>query len=76
LGQPYCAGLPVYVVKDSLVASCNDMDSSQALFEKYKDEIACIIVETIAGNMNMIFQQDGFLAKRRAICDQYRSLLI
>ncbi|MDE5033730.1 aminotransferase class III-fold pyridoxal phosphate-dependent enzyme, partial [Francisella tularensis subsp. holarctica] len=50
--------------------------SIQALFEKYKYEIACIIVEPIAGNMNMIFPQDCFLAKLRAICDQYSSLLI
>ncbi|MDE5000754.1 aminotransferase class III-fold pyridoxal phosphate-dependent enzyme, partial [Francisella tularensis] len=62
--------------KDTLVASFNDMEYIQSIFEKYKDEIACIIVEQIAGNMNMIFPQDGFLAKLRAICDKNSSLLI
>ncbi|MBK2029070.1 glutamate-1-semialdehyde 2,1-aminomutase [Francisella noatunensis] len=76
LGQPNSPGVPEDVVKDTLVASFNDIDSIQALFKKYKDEIACIIVEPIAGNMNMIFPQDDFLAKLRSVCDENNSLLI
>ncbi|AIT08746.1 glutamate-1-semialdehyde aminotransferase [Candidatus Francisella endociliophora] len=76
LGQPNSPGVPEDVVKDTLVASFNDIDSIRALFEKYKDEIACIIVEPIAGNMNMIFPQGDFLAKLREVCDDNQSLLI
>ncbi|MDE5007209.1 aminotransferase class III-fold pyridoxal phosphate-dependent enzyme, partial [Francisella tularensis subsp. holarctica] len=76
LGQPLSPGVPEDVVKDTLVAIFNDIESIQALFEKYKDEIACIIVEPIDGNMNMIFPQDGFLAKLRSICDQKSSIVI
>lgn len=76
LGQPNSPGVPEDVVKDTLVASFNDIDSIKALFEKYKDEIACIIVEPIAGNMNMIFPKDDFLAKLRELCNENNALLI
>jgi glutamate-1-semialdehyde 2,1-aminomutase len=76
LGQPNSPGVPEDVVKDTLVASFNDVESVKSLFAKYKDQIACIIVEPIAGNMNMILPQDDFLAKLRAICDKHNSLLI
>jgi len=76
LGQPNSPGVPEDVAKDTLVASFNNIDSIKALFEEYKDEIACVIVEPIAGNMNMIFPYDDFLAKLRVICDDNQSLLI
>jgi len=76
LGQPNSPGVPADVVKDTLIASFNDIDTIKALFEKYKDEIACIIVEPIAGNMNLIMPKDNFLAKLRTVCDEYGALLI
>ena len=76
LGQPNSPGVPADVVKDTLIASFNDIDTIKALFEKYKDEIACIIVEPIAGNMNLIMPKDDFLAKLRDVCDEHGALLI
>ncbi|MGQ4002855.1 glutamate-1-semialdehyde 2,1-aminomutase [Francisellaceae bacterium CB299] len=76
LGQPNSPGVPEDVVKDTLIASFNDIDTIKALFEKYKDEIACIIVEPVAGNMNLIMPKDDFLAKLRTVCDEYDALLI
>ena len=76
LGQPNSPGVPADVVKDTLIASFNYIDTIKALFKKYKDQIACVIVEPIAGNMNLIMPKDDFLAKLRSVCDEYGALLI
>ncbi|AJC48926.1 glutamate-1-semialdehyde 2,1-aminomutase [Allofrancisella guangzhouensis] len=76
LGQPNSPGVPEDVVKDTLIADFNDAESVKSLFEKYKDEIACIIVEPVAGNMNMILPQNDFLHSLRILCDENQSLLI
>ena len=76
IGQPNSPGVPENVVKDTLIASFNDIDTIKALFEKYKDEIACIIIEPIAGNMNLIMPKNDFLAKLRDLCDEHGALLI
>ena len=68
--------VPADVVKDTLIASFNNIDTIKALFEKYKDQIACIIVEPIAGNMNFIAPKDDFLTKLRTVCDENEALLI
>ena len=76
LGQPNSPGVPNDVVKDTLIANFNDIKSVKALFDKYVDQIACVIVEPVAGNMNMILPQDNFLQKLRDICNHNQSLLI
>lgn len=76
LGQPNSPGVPKDVVKDTLVANFNDIEATKALFEEYKDQIACVIIEPVAGNMNLIMPKDNFLAKLRAVCDEYGALLI
>lgn len=76
LGQPSSPGVPAALAKLTLTATFNDLNSVRALFEQYADEIACIIVEPVAGNMNCIPPIDGFLSGLRDICDQYKSILI
>ena len=76
LGVPNSPGVPKDTVKDTLTATFNDINSVKALFEKYKGEIACIILEPIAGNMNLIMPSRGFLQQLRALCDEYDALLI
>ena len=76
LGQPSSPGIPADFAKHTLTADFNDLDSVKALFEEYKDQISCIIVEPVAGNMNCIPPADGFLQGLRDICDQYKALLI
>jgi len=76
LGVPGSAGVPESVVRDTLVADFNSLDSVQVLFEKYPGEIAAIIVEPVAGNMNCVLPQPGFLAGLRELCDRYQALLI
>lgn len=76
LGTPSSPGIPLGATQDTLVAEFNNLDSVAALFERYGHEIACIIVEPIAGNMNMLLPEPQFLKGLREICDRYHSLLI
>ncbi len=76
LGQPSSPGVPADFAKYTLTATFNDLDSVQALFEANKDQIACIIVEPVAGNMNCIPPVEGFHEGLREICDKEGALLI
>lgn len=76
LSLPSSAGVPEDVAAHTLVANYNQLDEVATLFEKYGQDIAAIIVEPVAGNMNCVLPQPGFLEGLRAICDQYGSLLI
>ncbi len=76
LGVPNSPGVPASLAKDTLTLSYNDADSVKALFQDIGDQIACIIVEPVAGNMNCIPPLPGFLQTLRSICDEYGSVLI
>lgn len=76
LGQPNSPGVPADVVKDTLIADFNDIESIEKLFAEFGDDIACIIIEPIAGNMNFIQPREGYLQQLREICDKYESLLV
>lgn len=76
LGQPSSPGVPADFAKYTLTARFNDLESVKALFEANKGEIACIIVEPVAGNMNCIPPVEGFHEGLRQICDEEDALLI
>ncbi len=76
LGIPNSPGVPADFAKHTLTVTYNDLDSVRAVFAEHGDDIACIIVEPVAGNMNCIPPVPGFLEGLREICDQYRSVLI
>ena len=76
LGEPNSAGITQGVAKDTLTLPFNDIDAVKALFKEVGDEIAAVIVEPIAGNMNFIVPQDEFLATLRQCCDTHGSVLI
>ena len=76
LGQPSSPGIPADFAKHTLTATYNDLQSVQNLFAEYPEQIACIIVEPVAGNMNCIPPQPGFLEGLRQICDEHAALLI
>ncbi|MGO2011735.1 MAG: glutamate-1-semialdehyde 2,1-aminomutase [Pseudoalteromonas sp.] len=76
MGVPNSPGIPEDFAKHTLTVSFNNLDEVKAIFEKYADEIACIIVEPVAGNMNCIPPVEGFLEGLRAVCDEYKSVLI
>ncbi len=76
LGVPTSPGVPAALAAHTLVARFNDPDSVGALFERHGHEIAAIIVEPVAGNMNCVPPVAGFHEHLRALCDQYGALLI
>lgn len=76
LGIPDSAGVPADLAKHTLVAEYNNLEAVERLFEQFGQEIAAIIVEPVAGNMNCVLPKPGFLAGLRSICDRYQSLLI
>jgi glutamate-1-semialdehyde 2,1-aminomutase len=76
LGVPSSAGVPASLAEHTITLTYNDLDSVYDCFAKLGDQIACIIVEPVAGNMNCIPPQNGFLQGLRNICDQSGALLI
>ena len=76
LGQPSSPGVPADFAKYTLTATFNNLDSVREMFAANKGEIACIIVEPVAGNMNCIPPVDGFHEGLREICDAEGALLI
>jgi len=75
-GVPSSPGVPPTLAQDTLNAIYNDLDSVETLFKQHNDQIAAIIVEPVAGNMNCVPPVDGFLAGLRALCDQHGTVLI
>ncbi|MEW6400724.1 MAG: glutamate-1-semialdehyde 2,1-aminomutase [Chloroflexota bacterium] len=76
LGLPDSPGVPADTVKDTLVADFNNLESVEALFKKYPEHIAAIIVEPVAGNMGVVPPLPGFLEGLRAITERERAVLI
>ncbi|MGB1299184.1 MAG: glutamate-1-semialdehyde 2,1-aminomutase [Psychrobium sp.] len=76
LGQPSSPGIPADFAQHTLTAQFNDIDSVNELFDEHGADIACIIVEPVAGNMNCIPPRDNFLQKLRDVCDKFGALLI
>ncbi|HGJ5891087.1 MAG TPA: glutamate-1-semialdehyde 2,1-aminomutase [Arsenophonus apicola] len=76
IGQPNSPGVPADVAKHTLTCTFNDLDSVRQTFAQYPQEIACIIVEPVAGNMNCILPEAEFLPGLRTLCDQFGALLI
>jgi len=75
-GQPSSAGVPADVAAHTLTLSYNDSDAVEALFAQIGDEIACVIVEPVAGNMNLIAPNESFLSTLRALCTRHDAVLI
>lgn len=76
LGVPSSPGIPADIAKHTLTVSFNNIEEVKQIFSEFGDQIACIIVEPVAGNMNCIPPVDGFLEGLREVCNQYKSVLI
>ena len=75
-GQPSSAGVPAAIAGETLVLPYNDLDAMAAAFAAQADTIACVIVEPVAANMNLVLPAPGFLPGLRALCDRYGAVLI
>jgi glutamate-1-semialdehyde 2,1-aminomutase len=76
LGIPSSPGVTASVAADTITLTYNDSESVKTVFAAIGEQIACIIVEPVAGNMNCIPPLPGFLETLRQICDLYGSVLI
>jgi glutamate-1-semialdehyde 2,1-aminomutase len=75
-GQPTSAGVPAEVAAHTLVLAYNDTAALAAAFAAHGDEIAAVIVEPVAGNMNLILPDPGFLSALRRLTTQHGAVLI
>jgi len=75
-GVPSSPGVPDSLAQHTVTLTYNDINQLQETMQSIGDEVACIIVEPVAGNMNCIPPVDGFLEKMRECCDAHGALLI
>lgn len=75
-GVPTSPGVPEDTVKDTVVCTYNDLGSVKTAFDNSKEDIACIIVEPVAGNMGVVAPKPEFLQGLRKFCDEYGAVLI
>ena len=75
-GNPSSAGVPAGITEHTLVLEYNNTNQLEEAFQKYGDDIACVIVEAIAGNMNMVRGNHEFIKAMRELCTKHGALLI
>lgn len=76
LGVPSSPGVPEGLAQETITLTHNDSDEVRKVFAEIGKEVACIIVEPVAGNMNCIPPEEGFLQTLREVCDEYGTVLI
>ena len=76
LGEPDSLGVPTSYTDQTFVLTYNDIDGMRELFDQRGEEIACVIVEPVAGNMNLVPPVPGFLEAMRELCTKYGAVLI
>ena len=75
-GVPNSPGVPAALAENTITLTYNDLDQVKQTFKETGSEIACIIVEPVAGNMNCVPPVPGFLEGLRKVCDEYGTVLI
>lgn len=75
-GEPSSPGIPASLAEHTVTLSYNDIEAVEACFEEIGDQVACIIVEPVAGNMNCIPPSPDFLQGLRRVCNEHGSLLV
>jgi len=75
-GVPTSPGVPASLAEHTLTLPFNDLEAVEELFAQVGDDVAALIIEPVAGNMNLIAPKEGYLEGLRALCDQYGVVLI
>ena len=75
-GHPTSAGVPPEVVQHTTVLAYNDIEQLEQAFAAHGAELACVIIEPIAGNMNFVRSGTAFMKRLRELCHQHGALLI
>lgn len=76
IGEPTSKGVPADFAKHTITLPYNDINALKTCFAKFGGELACVIVEPIAGNMNMVIPSQEFHQTLRTLCDEYQTVLI
>ncbi len=76
LGVPSSAGVPAALAEHTITLTYNDLEQTREAFAEFGAQIACLIVEPVAGNMNCVPPVAGFLEGLRALCDEHGSVLL
>ncbi len=74
-GNPTSAGVPPEVVRDTLVLQYNNIEQLEQTFTLHGKDLACVVIEPIAGNMNFVRASVAFMQRCRELCTQYGALL-
>ncbi len=75
-GHPTSAGVPPEVVQHTLVLEYNSLEQLEAAFRQHGSELACVMIEPIAGNMNFVRASVPFMQRLRELCTQHGALLV
>ena len=75
-GNPTSAGVPPEVVQHTIVLEFNNIEQLEAAFKTHGNELACLMIEPIAGNMNFVRASAPFAKRCRELCSQYGALLV
>jgi len=75
-GNPTSAGVPAEVVRDTLVLEYNNITQLEEAFALHGRELACVMIEPIAGNMNLVRTSVAFMKRARELCTEYGALLV
>lgn len=75
-GEPDSAGVPAEVAANTLTLPYNDVEQLEALFKQSGEELACVIIEPVVGNMNLVKPKEAFLKALRELCTQHGVVLI
>jgi len=76
LGVPDSPGVPKQIAATTISARFNDLEGLRDIFERDGEDIACVIIEPVAGNMGVVLPEDGFLQGVRRLTEEYGALLI
>jgi glutamate-1-semialdehyde 2,1-aminomutase len=75
-GNPSSKGIPGTILQETIVAQYNNIESVKEGFEKFGSELACVIVEPVAGNMGVVLPKKGFLESLKELCQKFGVVLI
>ena len=75
-GTPSSPGVPASTTSTTISVHYNDLDAATTVFEKYPGEIACFMVEPVAGNMGLIVPSSGYLQHLRELCSRHGAMLL
>ncbi|HEV3407115.1 MAG TPA: glutamate-1-semialdehyde 2,1-aminomutase [Gaiellaceae bacterium] len=76
LGIPATPGVPANVAAATILCPYNDVEAVQTAFARHGEELACVLVEPVAGNMGVVSPAPGFLEALRVLCDEWGALLV